>query len=381
MIRLGISGRFYGAEVTGVQRFAREVTRRLAERTDLTLLLPRGVDAPAGVTANRRRGRFRGHVWEQLEAPAMVRAAGVDLALHLSGTAPVRDNAHVMAVHDVLPLTNPEWFSWRFVRWYSFVLRNAAPRAAAIITVSEWSKREIVRVLGVPEHRVHVVLQGIGPFESPAAADQVREVRERLQLPERFVLALGANDPRKNVGFVSDVTASWARRWRDPPAIVVAGGRAPRVHGHANAKVAGAHVLGRVSDDDLRALYTTALAVCFPARAEGFGRTPLEAAACGTPSLAANYGSAREAMDGAAVILPLDAAVWAEALHRLAHDAGQREAVVKRARERTALMSWDACADHILDVCVAATRKARARTSARTPARSGAARATGEQAG
>jgi glycosyltransferase involved in cell wall biosynthesis len=381
MMRLGISGRFYGADVTGVQRFAREVAHRLIAKADVTLLLPRGVQARGEQHATIRSGRLRGHIWEQLEAPAMARAANVELTLHLSGTAPVRDGPAIMAVHDVLPLTNPEWFSWRFVRWYSFVLRNAAPRAAAIITVSEWSKREIIRTLGVPAHRVHVVLQGIGPFDVPAPATAVHAARERWGLPDRFVLALGANDPRKNVGFVSDVMSSWARRWGDPPAVVVAGGEAPRVHGHGHADVAGARVLGRVTDDELRALYTAATAVCFPARAEGFGRTPLEAAACGTPSLVANYGSAREAIDGAALILPLDAAVWAESLYRLFNNADERDAVVQRARERTALMSWDACAEHIFEVCTSVAQEVRARRLVRASARSGTAAAPGEQAG
>jgi glycosyltransferase involved in cell wall biosynthesis len=379
-MRLGISGRFYGADVTGVQRFAREVAKRLMQRTDVTLLLPRGIQRPDEEAGAIRQGRLRGHTWEQLEAPAMARNAGVDLTLHLSGTAPVRGAPMVMAVHDVLPLTNPEWFSWRFARWYSFVLRNAVPRAAGIITVSEWSKREIVRTLRVSEHRVHVVLQGIGPFDSPAAEGDVRSVRERWSLPERFILTLGANDPRKNVGFVSDVMSSWARRWGDPPAVVVAGGQAPRVHGHSHADVAGARVLGRVTDDELRALYTAATAVCFPARGEGFGRVPLEAAACGTPSLVGNYGSAREAIDGAAVILPLDPAAWAESLHDLVHDAAARNAVVTRARKRTALMSWDACADHILEVCVGAVDEAHARRSSRVAAPRRRA-APGEQAG
>jgi glycosyltransferase involved in cell wall biosynthesis len=380
-MRLAITGRFYGAEITGVQRFAREVTERLVQRTDVQLLLPRGVRIPAGEAGAVRHGRLRGHIWEQLEAPGLARAARADLALHLSGTAPVRDGPAVIAVHDVLPITHPEWFSWRFARWYTFVLRNAAPRAEAIITVSEWSKREIVRTLGVAEGRVHVVLQGIGPFDEPASPASVATVRTRRQLPDRFVLTLGANDPRKNAGFVSDVMASWTRRWGDAPLVVVVGGRAPRVHGRSQADIAGALHLGRVDDEELRALYTAASAVCFPTKAEGFGRTPLEAAACGTPSLVANYGSAREAIDGAAVILPLDPAAWAESLHLLVNDSSARESVIQRARARTALMSWDTCASHVLDVCEAVAHDVRHRQ--RVPA--GRARRTaaspGEQAG
>jgi glycosyltransferase involved in cell wall biosynthesis len=366
--RLAINGRFYAARVTGVQRFAREVTARLCGHVETTLLLPRGPAPPPAVAASARivRGRLRGHVWEQIEAPALARAADCDVLLNLSGTAPVRGGPHVVVLHDVLPLTHPHWFSWRFARWYRFVLHRAAPRAAAIITVSEWSKREIVRTLGVEASRVFVVRQGIGPFDAPAPADTVRAVRSRWQLPDGYVLAIGAGDPRKNTGFLAAVGEAWQRRWPDPPALVVVGEPTPRVYGRRRVEPGHARLVGRVTDDELRALYSGAAAVCFPSKAEGFGRAPLEAASCGVPCIAADYASARETLGGCALIVPLDAARWAESLRELLHDTGLRERLVARGRELTSRMSWDACAARVLDVCRAAALGGRPDASATT---------------
>ncbi len=369
-MRLAINGRFYAAAVTGVQRFAREVTHRLCERVPATVLVPRRTETPAlpGSPAIAR-GRLHGHVWEQLEAPRQARAAGCDLTLHLSGTLPARGGPHVAVLHDVLPLTNPEWFSWRFARWYAAVLRSGAPRAAALITVSEWSKREIVRVLRVDPERVHVVLQGIGPFAAPAEPALTRAVRDRFALPDRFMLALGAGDPRKNVQFLRAVRTSWHERWGAPPPLVIVGEAAARVHGRAERPFADALWLGRVRDDELHGLYTLATVLCFPSLAEGFGRAPFEAAACGTPSITADYASAAETLGDAAVTLPLDAARWAAALRTLFEDGEARAGLLARATQRLENMRWENCAERVLDICrAAAPDRAPPHHATRTPA-------------
>ena len=356
-MRLAINGRFYAAAVTGVQRFAREITQRLCARTDVTLLLPRGTEPPPLPGPPRLvYGHLRGHAWEQIETPALARSAGCDVTLHLSGTLPIGRGTHVAVLHDVLPLTNPEWFSWRFARWYRTVLRSAAPRAAAIITVSEWSRREIVRVLGVDAARVHTIVQGIGPFAAPADPANVRAVRERFSLPDRFVLALGAGDPRKNIPFLSDVLAAVEERRGSSPPLVLVGASSRRIHGRGAGPRVDGHRLGRVSDAELRALYTAAAVVCFPSLAEGFGRAPLEALSCGTPAIAATYASAAETLADAALLLPLDARRWAEALDSLMDDAGARAAQLARSRPTLAAMSWDACAERVLEICVAAAQ-------------------------
>ncbi|MCI0432556.1 MAG: glycosyltransferase family 4 protein [Gemmatimonadetes bacterium] len=391
-MRLAINGRFYAAEVTGVQRFAREIASRLCERTAVTLLLPRGVEPPE-VTGSPRvlRGRLRGHAFEQLEVPAMTSAAGCDATLHLSGTLPVRGGPHIAVLHDVLPLTNPEFFSRRFARWYGFVLRTGAPRAAALITVSEWSKREIVRTLGVAASSVSVVLQGIAPFDRPADPITVREARQRLGLPAEFVLALGDGDARKNLAFLGEVMATWRQRHATAIPLVIVGSTTQRVHGRSvrglrrarDRALSRARYVdqrpplsrdppdivrpGRVSDRDLHALYTAASALCFPSLAEGFGRPPLEAAACGTPAIVAPIASARETLDNAALAVPLDPALWADALHELLSDPLARAALLEGAKPVLARMSWDACADRVLDICQSAIGQPRGQAASVNP--------------
>lgn len=347
---LGVNGRFYGAPVTGVQRFAREVTDRLLRRQPTILLLPAGVPEPRGLPPGTRvvRGRLGGHLWEQLELPAMARSLRCSVLLHLAGTAPLVGNGDVLVIHDVLPLTDPAWFRTGFRIWRTAVLRRAAPRARRIVTVSAWAAAEIARSLRIEPRRIVVSPQGLAPFDRPAPAAAVAAVRAAYGLEHPFILAVGAADPRKNLAFLGRVLLRWRERGGCPPTLVVAGGAAPRLFAPAAPWPDGLdlRVLGRVDDPALHAIYTAAAALCHPARAEGFGRPPLEALACGTPAVVADYACAREVLGDSATILPLDPDRWVDALTPL---AGAPRRVPPAAR-----YSWDDAAEAVLEACRAA---------------------------
>ncbi|HET9984419.1 MAG TPA: glycosyltransferase family 1 protein [Longimicrobiales bacterium] len=382
-MRLAVNGRFYAAPLTGVQRFAVEVTRRLAQLAEVELFLPAGAEAPSEVAARVgiHRGRLRGHAWEQLELPAALARARCDVELHLAGTAPLSAAGHVLAIHDLLPLSNPEWFGRRFRLWRGAVLRRSAPRAGAVLAVSDWAAEEVKRRLGVAPRRLFVVTQGLEPFDAPAPAGAVARVRARYALPERFLLAVGAGDPRKNLGFLETVRECWRAAGGAPPPLVVVGGSAPRVHpaaargdapfariypppgpeprppaapAHLDRAAGGALLLGRVPDDELHALYTAASALCFPSLAEGFGRPPLEALACGTPAVAADYAAAREVLGRWLPVLPLDAALWARTLAELVAGGPARDATLALGRGLPGRFRWDTAAAQVISACHAA---------------------------
>lgn len=349
-MRLGINVRFLDAPITGVQRFAHQVVPLLLDRGECVLLAPRGAVVPA--TWRDRapviEGTLRGHVWEQLEAPRRALAAACDVVLHLSGTAPLRGGRNVMVVHDVLPITNPEWFAPRFARWYRFVVPRAARRCARIITVSQTARTAIRDVLGIDGRRILVVPQGVAPF-APATPDVIRRNREVLDLPARFILATGAGDARKNLGFLGEVARRWHAAETAAPPFLAAGEAAGHVLGRAAEPPAGVRLLGRVSDAELGGLYTAAAAFAFPSLAEGFGRPPLEAMACGAPAVVADSAAAREVAGDEARIVPLEPGVWIDALRAaLAEAPSVRHA---RAARIGARWTWEAAAAGVLTAC------------------------------
>lgn len=353
-MRIGVNGRFYAAPMTGVQRVAHELSARVLRGGDAVLLLPSNAAAPNGTAS--ARGRLRGHAWEQLELNGLARRSGCRVVLHPANTAPGRGGPHVVLVHDVLPLTNPSWFAPAFVAWTRWILTRATRHAAAIVTVSAWSKAEIVRTLAVPPDRVHVVRQGISPFDAPASPATVARVRAQLGLPDRYLLAVGG-DRRKNLAFLCDVIELWRSRGGQPPALVVVGEPLHRVHGASHAVPPCARRVGRVDDETLRALYTGALALCAPSLAEGFGRPALEALGCGTPAVVADYPAAHEVLGDAALIRPLEARAWSDTLAGLDRDRAHRSEWRAHGRRLVDRYRWSDAAARVLEICRSAAQE------------------------
>lgn len=353
---LGINGRFLAARATGVQRFALEVSRRLAGDAEVVLLLPADAEAGAlGGAARIEMGRLRGHAWEQLELPGLAVRAGCDVVLNLANTGPLRGPSTVLMVHDATPLTHPGWYAPAFAAWYRVAMKGAARRAARVLVPSRWTGEAVVQALGVPADRVDVVTQGVAPFDEPASAADVARMREAYGLPASYLLAMGGTDPRKNVAFLGDVLRRLPVAGRPP--LVVVGGATPGVHRSPGPPrdIPGLHALGHVDDETLRALYTGAAAFCFPSLAEGFGRPPLEAMGCGAPAVVADYDVAAEVLGDAALRLPLDAELWAEALEGLLRDEAARRRRSERGRGHALTFEWE---DAVAGVRLACERAA-----------------------
>lgn len=366
-MKIALNGRFHAAPVTGVQRFAREVAARIARDAEVLLLLPRGVAPPDGWTGEVQNGALRGHPWEQTEFSARARRAGCDVCLSLAGTLPGSGGPHVGMIHDLLPLLHPEWFSAAFSAWYRLAVGRNARRAARLVTVSRWSADTIVRTLRFPAERISIAPQSVAPFDAPATPAAVHEVRRKYGLGERYILAGGWGDARKNVSFLTDVMRVWSRREPAAPELVVVGRASQRVHGSTDGPPddARVHVLGRVDDEELRALYTGAAVFAFPSLAEGYGRPPLEAAACGTPSVVAPYGAAAEVLRDGALIVELDVERWIDALRSLCDDRARHDDLLARGQTIAHEGSWDAAAAVVLDACAAAVPAVRAAQGAR----------------
>jgi glycosyltransferase involved in cell wall biosynthesis len=362
-MRLGVNGRFLAARRTGVQRFGLEVLRRMIAREPLTLFLPAGAELPAGFPAPARieRGRLAGPLFEQGELPALARRASVDVVLHPANAAPVVGGPHVLVLHDVIPLTRPGDFRPAYRAWVRIAHLRAARRAAAVATVSEWSAAELVAHAGVPRERITVVPQGAAPLDAPAAPDAVRAARARHGLGERYLVAVTGGDVRKGTSFLEEVWEGWGAG--GAPELVLVGERHRRVHAGGGAGPSGhacIHVFGHVPDEELRSLLTGAVGLLHPSAAEGFGRPPLEALACGTRVLAAPYGPAREVLGDAADLLPLDPRAWREAIHGLLDEGPDARALrIDAGRARAARFRWDDTVGALLDLCRAHARAGR----------------------
>jgi len=235
----------------------------------------------------------------------------------------------VVTVHDLAVFRHPDAFN-RWTRTYSpRVVPRVLSAARRIIAVSEFTRRELVELLRVPDDKIRVVPNGIDDEftrDGPAAEGE-------------YVLAVGTLEPRKNLERLVEA----ARRNHVELRVVGAPG-----WGGVELGGNGVRWLGEVSDADLATLYRGALCVAYPSVYEGFGIPVLEAMACGAPVVTSRGTAMEEVADGAAVLVdPNDPAELAAGLERA---TAEREALVARGLERARAFRWDAIADATVGV-------------------------------
>lgn len=253
----------------------------------------------------------------------------------------------VATLHDAIPLSRPEWISYSFKSLKNALWRKSARWARHIVTVSEFSKKEIAEWFGIPTARITVTPLGVCRrwFATPDR-EGVAQTRERYGLPERFFLFIGTLQPRKNVLRLIEAHRALPADLRASTPLVV-GGRAgwscdEELKILREGDGGGLRWLEHVPEEDLVQLFRAANAFVLPSLHEGFGLPLLEAFASGTPVVASNAGSIPEvAADAAVLVDPLDVGAMANAMQKVIEDKTLADTLRGRGRERARLFTWE----------------------------------------
>ena len=343
MTPIFVNGRFLTQQTTGVQRFAREIVKALdallvAEgnrvRRRIVLLMPTGAAAPAGLhmIESRTVGVLRGHPWEQLELPRHTRGG---VCLNLCNTAPLAGRSTVVAIHDAGVFAVPAAYSRPFRLWYRLLHPQLGRRAVRILTLSEFSRAELGRHVGIAPDRITIIPAG-GEHILAEPADS--RILQRLGLKGRYVLAVSSRSPHKN--FAGIQAAMKLIRHRDIT-LVFAGGANPRIFRSGEELSDDSCMAGRVTDPELRALYESAECFVYPSFYEGFGFPPLEAMTSGCPVVVSRAASLPEVCGEAAVYCdPNDPADIGRALDEVLESAELRTELRRRGKERASQFTW-----------------------------------------
>jgi glycosyltransferase involved in cell wall biosynthesis len=328
-------------DATGSARAARCLREALAPLAELIpLAQPHGPGGRVG------RGLIRELAWYPFGLPRRAATVGADVLACPMPLAPPRRAGVpvVLTINDGIPWDHPEWLTRAHALHARLVLAPAARAAARVLVPSEHTReRVLANVRGLDEDRVVVTPYGVDPRFTPGPGPDGTP----------YLLAVGTLQPRKNLEAAlraferldgeHRLVVVGARGWRDDELLA-------RVERSPAAK--RIELRGRVSDDQLLALYRGAACLLYPSRAEGFGFPPLEAMACGTPVVCTAAGSLPEVTgDAAQVVDPDDAAGLADAVRRvLADPAPWRAAGLARA----AGFSWTRCAQQTVAAYAAA---------------------------
>jgi glycosyltransferase involved in cell wall biosynthesis len=306
-------------EIGGVERLAREMATRLPRLNPGRYRVIR----PPAALAHRA-----GHAWEQAALPLLARRA--QLIYSPANLAPLADGGrNVVVIHDVAALRHPEWYRPLYVAYQRALLPRIARTARLIITVSEFSKRELIEVLGADPARIEVVPNGVDERFNP-------EARAIAGLNRPYVLVVGTRIARKNTAALDAAARRLERAGID---LVRAGSGRGYMRDEARG---GVRELGYVPDEEMPGLYAGALALAMPSLYEGFGLPCLEAMACGTPVVASNRAALPETTGDAAVLAdPEDGTAFADTLVELAGDDAKRAELSARGMERARPFTWE----------------------------------------
>jgi glycosyltransferase involved in cell wall biosynthesis len=347
-VRIGLDASFLRPDrLAGIERYALELVRALAAIApgEIVVFLP--PDPPEAVTrlpVEQVRLPFAYRVpAEQAWLPWAAARARVDLLHSLAFPTPVLWRGRsAVTVHDATPWLHPEAASLVMRYYHGPLFPQALGRAAAVFTVSEAARDDLVRAASVPRERIHVIPNGVDErfFEARAP--------EGPRAP--YLLAVGTLEPRKNLPLLLDAFRALRADGRDLELLLVGhqgwshslplGDLAPHVR-----------LLGPVPDEDLPALYAGASCFVLPSLYEGFGLPLAEAMAVGVPAVASDIPALRE-VGGEAVRYadPHDAASFAAAIREALDDRQGSQLRAAAARGRARRFRWDACAEATLKV-------------------------------
>ena len=291
--------------------------------------------------------------WEQRVLPGLIRRANADVLLAPGYTAPLFCSAPiVVAIHDVSFAAHPEWFSWREGLRRRMLTRVTAHRATRVVTISDFSKREIAQRLRIRPDKIDVIYPG-----APA-----RREGHTAGGSKQTVLYVGSLFNRRRIPELIEGFSRLARRMSGVRLEIVGDNRTvPQIDidGLTTASGVGGRIARRayLPDDQLAALYGRARAFVFLSEYEGFGLTPLEALSAGVPIVVLDTPVAREVYGAAALYVERpEPALIEAALERVLIDEAERSRILSAAPDTLARYSWRPCAARMLDVLQASAK-------------------------
>ena len=295
---------------------------------------------------NISRSRLFGMVWERTILPVEATRCNIDILYSPNANGPLFETpfSNVICIHD--GNTQRGYSNRIYQRYKDTIVPRTADIADAVVTVSDFSKKEIQEAYRIPESKIHVVYNGVDPiFYNSSPGDY-------LNLPDDFVLYVGAMNPRKNIdGLVSAYEKLKSTR-EVSHKLVLIGPKNTAAFADMELDVSDDIIFpGYVSKEQLKFAYEAADAFVFPSSYEGFGLPPLEAMACGTPVIASDAPALPEVLgDAASFVSPHDHDQIAAAIYQVLVDKNHRSRLVEKGEKRAQEFTWESAADQLIEV-------------------------------
>ncbi|WP_435102481.1 glycosyltransferase family 4 protein [Halarchaeum sp. P4] len=350
-MKIGIAARTFTVdEPGGAVKFGKKAHDQLVSESDHEIISfgPSSLDLESTVVSTYYPdiGQFYGILWEKTLLPRLTKNHGVDVLFcpNANGFITNSSTKNIVCIHD---MNSYHGYSSKLYSQYErTILPRVSEKADCIITVSEFSKGEIVNFLNVSPEKVKVVHNGVDEYFKRETTG------EPIDLPDKYILYVGALNPRKNI---EGVIKSFMEFQEDFPEykLVLIGPRNKKVfEGYSISEDEKLVVPGYVSKGQLKTAYENADTFLFPSYYEGFGIPPLEAMACKTPVVASNTSALPEILGEAALYSsPDDHVKISNQISKSVNDQSVRESLIEKGVKKAAEYSWDECARSIVNIC------------------------------
>lgn len=345
-----VNGRYLTQKATGVHRYAFEICNKLHEMgVDFHVAVPNEIHPDYKFSFKVVKcGSLNTHLWEQISLPRYLRRIGSPLLISFTGCGPLNYSNQIMTIHDVSHERYAEWFSKNYYRFYHYMMPRIGKKAHAVLTVSEFSKKEIVDTLGINSEKIHVVHSNV-PFHNKPSKEEILNFTRNPEA-ERYILAVSSMDPRKN--FIRLVEAFDKIKDKSVKLYII--GMSFKAFNTPDLqKLIGenVHLPGYIPDEKLQTMYQNALLSVYPSLYEGFGLPPLESMTYGCPVINSDIPALREvSQDAALYVDPYNVEDITEKIEQLLVDEPLRKELQEKGLLQIKKYSWDKSAKQVYEL-------------------------------
>lgn len=347
---IAVNARFLTQQITGVQRFALEISRTLREicrEEDIQFLVPKNIqlNSEANELNVKIIGSHTGHLWEQFDLPRHLKKLGNPPLLNFCNTAPILYSNKLSTLHDITYIRFPHTYSKVFRYFYRFVMPLILKTSKHIFTVSEFSRKEIVEYYHIPSDKITVVYNAVDKSFQPQQDENLKK--------ENYLLAVSSVKENKNFGMILKAFKKVSKQKSNLKLFIVGdlkNGNFSNIDLSLFINNPRIKLLGRVSDVQLVKLYSNAIAFLFPSLYEGFGIPVLEAQACGCPVVSSNVSSMPEVLNNSgALINPTSIDDLVNAINNIVDNNDYRNNLIEKGFQNKNRFSWIQSGERIID--------------------------------
>lgn len=346
-MKVVVNARFLTQPITGVQRFAIEISKKLKKhlQNDIIFVAPKDIInwEIASELDVKIIGINKSHVWEQIDLRRFLIKHNSPLLLNLCNTAPLFYHNNVITIHDIAFEVYPQTYSKKFLLVYKFLIPKLAHYAKKIITVSEFSKSEMMKYYNIPSDKIEIIYN--------AVSTKFQEIYNENLRKEKYFLTVSSLNYRKNLKLVLKAFTILNNTEKNVKLYVVGdldNKSFSKYNLHefeTNNKIV---FLGRLSDEKLMEYYSNSLAFIYPSLYEGFGIPPLEAQKCKTAVIVSDIPCFREIFGNSVIYNDVHQANQLKDNMQLLLTEGFRLKFVIKGIENENRYSWEKSSENIL---------------------------------